>query len=236
MKLFPTSFLLGLAGIDPSGAILIITSLAMGIKKSKITLFVITVILGTILVGLISSNIIVDTSVDYIANIFNYVPNYIYMILEFIIGIILLKWFIERTFFKEKKLTKEKKKESIFTRSIKKGLFFVGLLFAITAVLDPSFLAIITLLGQSDNQIHNTLSVTSWILISQLPMMILYIAVLFNKHEKLIQYLKNKIATGKRVELFKKIIYISLSIIILLAAILSLTEAIYYFITNTWLF
>ncbi len=236
MKLFPTSFLLGLAGIDPTGAIVIIAALAMGVKKSKIIMFSLTVLLFTVITGLIASSIIVNYSVDFIANLFNYIPDYLYMILQFIVGLILLRWYVLRTFFKEKENNKEKKKESVFTKYIKKGLFFVGILFSVTAVFDPSFLAVIALVGQSDNFVLNILANVSWILISQIPMFILLIAVIFNKHEKIIEYFKNKIATGKRVKLIKKILYITLSIIILIAAMLSLTEAIYYFITNTWLF
>ncbi len=236
MKLFPTSFLLGLAGIDPTGAVVIIAALAMGIKKRKVVLFALTVFFCTVLTGLIASNFIVGISVEFIASFFNYIPDYIYMILMFVVGLILIKWFVERTFFKEKKMNSEKKKESIFTRYIRKGLFFVGILFSVTAVLDPSFLALITLVGQSENIIYNLLANVSWILISQLPMFILLVAVIFNKHEKMIAYLKNKIATGKRVEMIKKILYITLSVVILVAGLYSLTEAVYYFITNNWLF
>ncbi len=236
MKLFPTSFLLGLAGIDPSGAIVIIAALTMGVKKSKILMFGGIVFLFTVITGLIASDIIINYGVDFIANLFNYIPDYIFMILQFVVSFILLKWFIARTFFKEKEDNKGKKKESIFTKYVKKGLFFVGILFSITSVMDPSFLAVIALVGQSDNFVLNVLANVSWILISQMPMFILLIAVMFNKHDKIIEYFKNKIATGKRIKLIKKILYITLSIIILLAGVLSLTEAIYYFITNTWLF
>ncbi len=236
MRLFPTCLLLGLAGMDPTGAVVIITALAMGIKKNKIILFIATVFFGTILLGLIASNFIVDIGVDFISNLFNYIPDYIYMLLEFIIGFILLKWFIDRTFFKEKKESNENKKESIFTRYIKKSLFLVGVLFSALALTDPSFLALITLVGQSDNIVEMILANVAWVIISQLPIFILLIAIVLNKHEKMIEYCKNKIATGKRVTQIKKVMYVILSIIILIASILSITESIYFFITDTWLF
>ncbi len=236
MKLFPTSLLLGLAGIDPTGVIVIISALAMGVKKSKIILFVLTVFFGTIVVGLISSNLVIDNSINFFANLFNYIPDYVYMILEFVVGILLLLWFIERVFYKDKSIAKEEKKESIFTKYIKKGLFFVGLIFSLSALTDPSFLALITLTGQSSNLIEVILANVSWVLISQLPIFILLIAVIFNKHYVVIDFFKNKVLTARRIELIKKILSVLLSIIILFASILLLLEAIYYFFTNTWLF
>ena len=233
MKLFPTSFLLGLAGIDPTGALVIITALTKKVNKNKISLFVITAIIATLLVGLVGGNFIINNFANIIAKLFNYLPEYIYMILEFIIGIILLIWFIERIIPKDKIKIK---KESFFTKSIKKGLFFVGIIFAITAPLDPSFLAIITLVGHNNNIIENILSILSWVLISQLPMIIIYITVILNKDKKLINYLQNNKLINRRKDQIKKVLNITLSIIILLSSVLSITESIYYFFTNNWLF
>ncbi len=231
MKVFPTSFLLGLAGIDPTGAIVIISALAMGVKKSKIILFILTVFFGTVLVGLVSSNLVLDTVITQISNLFNAIPNYIYMILEFIIGLVLLHWFIKRVF-----LNKPKETDSIFTKYIKKGLFFVGIIFSIFALADPSFLALITLTGQNANILENVLANIAWVLISQFPIFILLIAIIFNKHEKLINWYNEKLATSKKIKTIKKILSITLSTIILITSLLTLAEAIYYFFTNTWLF
>ncbi len=236
MKVFPTCLLLGLAGIDPTGVFVVISALAMGLKRSKVIMFMLTVFFATIITGLISSYIIVEIPVDFISNLFNYIPDDIYMILEFIIGLVLLNWFIERTFFKQKKINKDIKKESIFSKYMKNGLFFVGLFFAVSQLADPSFLALVTLSAQSNNLTSIIVANIVWVLISQLPMFILFIPILLNKHEKFINYFNNKIMTSNRVEKIKLFLYSLLSLIILVAAILSLTESIYYLITNTWLF
>ena len=52
---FQLHFCFGLAGIDPSGAIAMITALAMGVLKRDIYVFAITTFIVTLLMGIISS-------------------------------------------------------------------------------------------------------------------------------------------------------------------------------------
>ena len=130
----------------------------------------------------------------------------------------------------------EEKKETFLTKYIKNGLFIVGIFFAITALTDPSFLALITISGHSQNMIYVILANCIWILISQLPIFVLTIAILFNKHEKIIDYFKNKLAKSDKVEKIKKILSILLSIIILVIGILSIVDSINYWFNSSWLF
>ena len=235
MSLFPATFLLGLAGFDPTGAIVIITALAMGVSKRQISLFAITTFIGTVLTGIISS-FFVGTGVNYISELLNYIPDSIYMILEFIVSFLLLKWFVERVFCKQKKEDKDEKKEGFFTKYIKKGLFTVGLFFSITALTDPSFLALVTLSGHSSNMIEVVLANSVWILISQSPIFILSVAVMFNKHEQIIQYVQDKLKNSPKIAKIKKCLSVALSVIILLAGLLTLVEGIYFCVTGVWLF
>lgn len=234
MNLFPTTFLLGLAGFDPTGAIVIISALAMGVSKKQIYLFAITTFLGTVITGVFSS-FFVEKGVNYLSGLLNYIPDSIFMILEFVVSFLLLKWFVERVFFKSKKENKDEKKESFFVRYIKKGLFLVGLIFAVTALTDPSFIGLVTLSGHSTNISEIILANSVWILISQSPIFVLSIAVMFNKHEQTISYFKNKFSNSIKIKKLKKILSAALSVIILIAGLLTLTEAIYYAITQKWI-
>jgi len=54
MHLFPTSILLGLAGFDILGAIIIITALSMNSSKKNIYVFSTISLLTTIIVGLLA--------------------------------------------------------------------------------------------------------------------------------------------------------------------------------------
>lgn len=235
MRLFPTVFLLGLAGFDPTGAIVIISALALGISKKEIVAFALTTFIGTVLTGLVFSQFI-GTGVDYIAGLLNYIPDNIYLVLEFLVSFALLKWFVERVFFKAKKDSKEEKKESFFVKYIKKGLFVVGLIFAITALTDPSFLALLTLCGQSSNLFAVVAANCSWILISQCPIFILTIAVVFNKHEGVINWFNEKVKNSPYIEKLKKALSVALSVVILFAGLLTLFESFYFLFTGSWLF
>lgn len=235
MNLFPTVFLLGLAGFDPTGAIVIISALTMGIDKKQIIKFALTTFIGTILVGLVFSKVI-SSGIEIISNLLNSIPNLVYMWVELLIGLILLIWVIERIFFKKKVVKKEEKKESFLIKFLNKGLIIVGLIFAITALTDPSFLALITISSYNDNIILITLANAIWVLISQLPIFVLTIAIIFNKHEKLINLFNEVLEKNNRKEKIKKILSILLSILILVIGILTIIDSIYYWINGVWIF
>lgn len=235
MNLLAKAIAFGIAGFDPTGAIVIITALTMGLSKKQILLFAITTFIGTVFIG-VGCSTFLGTSVNMISNLLNSIPDIVYMWLELIIGVVLLKWFVERVFFKSKNDVKEEKKESFFARYMKKGLFVVGILFAVTALADPSFLALITISGHNQNMIYVVLANCIWILISQLPIFVLTIAVLFNKHEKVIEYFRNKLSKSKKIEKIKKVLSNLLSTIILLIGILSIVDSIYYWFNSSWLF
>ena len=233
MNLFPTTFLLGIAGFDPSGAIAIITALAMGVLKRDIYIFAITTFIATLLMGIIGS-FFIDTGVMYISGLLNHIPESIFMVLEFMVAIVLLSWFYQRVFLKSKKESKAKQKDSFFIKYIKKGLFIVALIFAIMSFTDPSFIALITL-SSSDNILNIVLANIIWILISQAPVFILTIAVILNKHEKIITYLRNKFSNNPNIEKVRNVLSHLLSIVILFVSSIILLEATYYLFTNKWL-
>lgn len=232
MKLIYTALLLGVAGFDPTGAIVIISALTMGASKKQINTFALTTFIGTVITGVVCS-CFVGNGISYLSNLFNYIPDIVYVVLEFIVAFLLLKWFAERVFFKPKK---EEKKESFVIKYIKKGLFVVGLIFAITALTDPSFLGLITLSGHSINMIEVIMAHCVWILISQSPIFVLTIAIMLGKHEKIIAYFDEKISKSERIRKLKKAFSIVLTVVILLAGLLLFVEAVYYLTTNNWLF
>lgn len=130
MNLIITSFLLGLAGFDIAGAIIIITALSMKLPKKQIYTFALTSLSSTLIIGLLFSKVL-KVSIDYFSNIFEYIPDKIYAIIGSVLGLVLLYWFIERVFIKDKYQEKEDKKENFFEKFIKNGLFIVGLLFSL---------------------------------------------------------------------------------------------------------
>ncbi len=235
MNLFPTVFLLGLAGFDPTGALVIISALTMGINKKQIVKFAATTFFGTVLVGLVFSTIL-STGIDAISKLLNSIPDIVYMWVELIIGIALLIWAFQRFFCKKKTVKKEENKESFFIKFLNKGLFAVGLIFAITALTDPSFLALITASSHNDNILLVILANAIWILISQSPIFVLTVAVIFNKHEKVINFFDKLLNKNDRKEKIKKVLSILLSVLLLSAGILIIVDSIYFWINGIWIF
>lgn len=236
MHLFPTSILLGLAGFDILGAIIIITALSMNSSKKNIYVFSTISLLTTIIVGLLASQVL-GTSIEYITKIFHYIPDTIYAIIWIIIGITLLYWFIKRVFKNNKYQDKTEKKESFFVKFIKKGMFLVAILFTLLwSVPDPSFWGVIAIAVQNNNIIMQILAYIIWMVVSQLPMYILTIAIIFNKHEKVIKWSNERFKNNKKIEKIKKILQILVSIIILITSIYFISDSVYYFVKGTWLF
>lgn len=234
MDLFPTVFLLGLAGFDPAGALIIIAALSMRMSKKQIGLFAATTFIGTVLVGVIVSQVL-GTSVTYISEFINNIPDIVYMWIEIAIGFLLLEWFVERVFFKKKSKEKEEKKESFFAKYLKKGMFIVGVLFAVLALTDPSFLALITLSGHSKNLVEVILANCTWITISQLPIFVLTIAIMLNKHEKIIAYFKAKFSNNPKIEKMKTALSALLMGIILVSGVIMLLDSGCYLIKGYWM-
>lgn len=235
MNLIFTSFFLGLAGFDIAGAIIIITALSMKCSKKQIYIFAFTSLISTIIVGLLSAKVL-GTGINYFADLFKYIPDNIYAIIEIGIGIALFYWFIERVFINNKYKQKEEKKENIIIKFVKKGLFIVGILFSLWAVSDPSFWGVVALATQNNNLIIVTLAFTIWMIVGQLPLYVLTIAIFFNKHEKIINWFDEKIKKNKKIEKIKKVLKIMISIIILIASIYFIVDSVFYFVRGVWLF
>ena len=56
---------------------------------------------STLIIGLLFSKVLKE-SIDYFSNVFEYIPDKIYAIIGFVLGLALLYWFIERVFIKDK--------------------------------------------------------------------------------------------------------------------------------------
>ena len=228
MNLFPTVFLLGLAGIGPTGTLIILTALSMGISKKQIMKVTLTTFFGTVLVGVIFSKVL-SSGVDAIADLLNRIPHFVYTCLELISGIALLIWGLGRIFCKKKIVHAKEKKESFFVRFLNKGMFLLGVIFAFAALADPSFMALLAISTQNDNIFLIALANATWILICQFPIFVLTVAVMFDKHESVINYFQNLLNKNGRKVKVKKVLSFLLTVLLISAGILMLLNPFYVF-------
>ena len=235
MHLLPTIFFLGLAGLDIAGMMIIISALSMNVPKKQIYIFTITSFVSTVLLGVFCSEITVQI-ISFLNKLYNYIPDKLYAIIGIFIGSLLLYWFIERVFIRQKHDEKANKKEGFFTKFIKKNLFLLGLLFALWAGSDPSFFAAVTISAHTNNLITMILALSLWMVIGQLPLYILVVATMFNKHQKAITYYNEKIKGNAKFAKVRKAFSYLLSILILLLSAYFILDSIFFFTTGKWLF
>lgn len=235
MTLFPTTLLLGLAGFDIAGALIILTALSLKCTRKSIYVFALTSLSATVFVGVLSAKVL-GSSIHLLTALFHAIPDRVYAVLELLIGAALLYWFIERVFANEKYRKKEDKKESFLTRFIQKGLFFVGLLFSLWAISDPSFWGVVALASQSDKPLAILAAFAVWMIVGQLPMYALTVGVVFGQHERLIRWFEGRVMNSPKLAKLKGALRLALSLVILLASVYFLSDSLFYCVKGVWLF
>lgn len=136
MQVVLTSVLLGISSIGVVGLFIATYSLSKNAKRSDIYIFSLNILLITVFLGILFSKIL-SSSINYLTNLLNSIPLMIYAIISFIIGLILLYWFLIRIINVKVIDESEKKKENFFIKFIKKDLFLASILFSIFIV--PNF-------------------------------------------------------------------------------------------------
>lgn len=227
--------ILGLSGMDVLGLFVATYALSKNSKRKDVYIFSLTILLMSVLLGLLFSKVL-SFSVNYFTNILDYISGMLYAIISFILGLVLLYWFLIRLVNEEKIDKNEVKKEGFFVSFIKKDLFLVSVLFSLWIITDPTFWGIVTITSMSNNYILDIISFVIWIILSELPLYILVIFMLINKDQKLKKWYNEKFKNNKNIKKIKKILNIILSIIIYLGSTYFLMQAMHYFIKGSWLF
>ena len=79
MELIISAFLLGVAGFDVLGVIVLVAALSARVPKKSILIFVITAFIATVLLG-VGLSLFLSPLVDYIANMVNQFSDSIWVI------------------------------------------------------------------------------------------------------------------------------------------------------------
>lgn len=217
---------LGILGIDPITAIVV---LSMGIKKDKnikITAFVLSFMLFSIFIGVGISVVFGTTVLEFIKNITPSDSSPFWAILEITISIIILFWIFKRYLNRIKE--KQDKEERIEGTMVK--YITTGFVFAITSFTDPTYYAVILLGSETNNFILATLLLTIWFLVSQIATLIVYIANELNLLNKVVEFIEKFKSKNKNI--FNNIIYCILVII----AIGLIIDSFFYLSTGNYLF
>lgn len=204
---------LGIAGIDPLGAVLLMTAIAANFTRSRIILFSFTVFVSAVIAGTILS-VVGAGFIASLKDVFPSATSSAWLIVNLIIASIILVWIIRR------KLADNKPKKEKAPKKLSNSYYAVaatGILFGAGSVLDPTFMASISLAAQTDNLVTILVMHTVWIITSQIMLFVLFVAYLNGKHVKVIAY--SRLQYAKHKSLLQNILYFAaIAVFVLLVA------------------
>lgn len=227
MSNLPIVIGLGLAGIDPVGMLVLMGSLSTGLSKQKALLFGLLVLFGTSLTGTIFSELLGSTLrqlgnvLSKSVTILNNVPDIGWVIFNLVVIIALIYWGLQRD--NKKHILEEKGQKS------SKGLWFGAVFMIFTAVTDPSFLAVLALSGHKGNIILSFLYSFIWTILSQAPLFLLMVAILFNQHVRFVTKF------NQMREKYQHLIHNFLTGLIYLIALVFVADLLSFLSTGQWL-
>lgn len=178
-SLLATAVGLGIAGIDPAGALIAVAALAAGARDRVVLLFGVIVVLGTALLGTALSLTLGGNLADIDWS--GLAPTgSTFAALELAIGTALLIWGTVRL------RAGAHPPKPRRPRTGTAGLLGAGALLAASAPLDPTFVALTVLAGRGQEPVGVLLAHLLWILISQAPLVLLLVAVARGGHQRVV--------------------------------------------------
>lgn len=172
---------LGIAGIDPLGAALLVSAITAGARRTKVFAFAVSVFITSVLAGTLLTllgNRLFEGSDDVLPSSSSSVWAY----LELGAAALIAVWLIRS--LRPASEPEAKPQTGIGRSTI--AMVLAGAAFTATSVLDPTFLATAAVVGPSDNIITTLLSFTAWTLISQIMLFALVVAFNFGAHQRAI--------------------------------------------------
>lgn len=175
---------LGVAGVDPIGVLLVMAALGAGVKKRAVIGFGVMVLIGTVVLGVMLS-MLFGASVMAIVNALKQLPDVIWAVVDAVVVAMLWGWAARRVYARKKP-----QKPDYTKKWLSRGMVMVGVLFILSMLVDPSYLALIAAAGHQRHIGLAALAHGMWILVSQLPLFVLLVAVIFNKHKPVVARMK----------------------------------------------
>lgn len=179
---------LGLAGVDVLGALTVLALLTAGASRKVIALFAGTVFFVTTAIGIILS-LTLGGFVDELSRFASNLPDTAWVSIDLVVVCILWGWAARRWYRQSHNTPKIEKPKT--NRWLRYGPLVIGGVFALSALTDPSFLAVIALAGHNGNILSIVFMHVLWVLVSQAPLFVLAIAVMSSKHERVTTWFRN---------------------------------------------
>lgn len=225
IKLLLTAFALGLASLDITGALAVVGALGAGARTRALLAFGCFSILGTIAFGTALSLIVGprisgfdwgmllphDPTEDLIA-----------ALVEVVLGVGLLIWGIVRTWRPGARPPKPSAPRGLGLIS----LAGAGMLFALAAIADPTFVSLVVIAGRADHFWPVAAAHSTWAFVSHVPLVLVLAFALGGENERVVTWVRTWWA---RISPWMVRL---VTIFVFLVATLLLLDAFWYFVTG----
>ena len=171
---------LGLAGLDPGGLLVAAGALAVGAHERYVAAYGLVTLLGTVAFGTALSLVVGPrvADIDWGALATSTGAG----LLEIALGVGLVAWGIARA---RRPATQAPKPRSPRGRG-PLALLALAVLFALSAVLDPTFVSLAVLAGRGEPFWTVVAAHSVWVIVSQAPLVLLLAAMAGGKHERFV--------------------------------------------------
>lgn len=185
LELLASTIGLGIAGLDPVGALIAIAALGGGARTRNVLVYGVLMIAVTVALGVVLS-LVIGTRLASIDWSVLSPDGRFWAIGEAIAGVGLLAWGIRRMTHPPK-IRDDGSGTRGTTLTALSGL---GILYGLSSVLDPTFVALVILAGRHGSFMDAGIAHLLWILISQLPLVVVLGAIISGRYETIIEPLK----------------------------------------------
>ena len=225
IKLLLTAFALGLASLDITGTLLAVGALAAGARLRAVVAFGSFCILGTVAFGTALSLIVGPriAGIDW-GMLLPHTPteNRVAAFVQIILGVGLLIWGIVRARTPVSGPPKP---------GVPRGLGLIslagaGMLFALAAIADPTFVSLVVIAGRADVFWTVVAAHSTWTLVSHIPLVLVLVFALSGESERVVSRVRN---------LWAKIspwIVRLVTIVVLAVGTLLLLDAVWFYLTG----
>ncbi len=177
---------LGVAGLDPLGALLMAGALAGGATRKGVGAFVAAAAGTTVALG-VACSLLLAPFIDRLAAAMANTPDLVWLAVELGLAVVLLVWGIRRLRAGVSKEKPQKKTRSLIDTSVLLG---AGVMFGISALTDPTYYGVIVLAGRDEPIWLVVIAHLLWFAVSQAPLLALTIAAAKGSHVRLAQKLQ----------------------------------------------
>jgi len=224
-KLLLTAFALGLASLDVTGALLAAGALGAGARTRALLAFGCFCILGTVAYGTALS-LIVGTRIAGIdwGMLLPHDPteDRVAAFVDILLGVGLLIWGIVRILRPGTRPPKPSAPRALGLIS----LAGAGILFALAAIADPTFVSLVVIAGRAEHFWSVLAAHSTWTLVSHVPLVLVLVLALSVDHERVVDWVQTLWA---KISLW---VFHLITGLVLLVGILFLLDALGWYLTG----